>query len=77
MRRQTIQTNSGFSTVELLVAMALLILCLTAVLLVSSGSETLLVDSQTSREALSIAQTALEAAQSAGRKDFKSVVPSV
>ncbi len=69
------QKSSGFSTVELLVAMALLILCLTGVLLVSSGSESLLVGSQTSREALGLAQEELEEAQSLARKDFQLVIP--
>lgn len=68
--------NSGFSTIELLVAMTILILCLTAVLLVSSGNSSLLLDSQLSREAISIAQKELEIAQSLARKDFQLVNPT-
>ena len=71
-----INYSDGFSTVEILVAMAILILIITAVLLVSSGSQSLLISSQTSREALSQAQTLLENEQALSRKDFKLVVPA-
>lgn len=70
-----IQQN-GFSTLEMLIAMAILITALTAVMLVSFGNQSLLSDSQTSAEALSLAQGLLENEQALARQDFKLVVPT-
>jgi len=66
----------GFSTLELLLAMFIIILALSAVILVSFGSQTLLADSQTNAEALSLAQGMLENAQAQARKDFRLVNPA-
>lgn len=65
--------SSGFSTLEMLIAMTILILCLSAVVLVSSGNQSMLIDSQTNAEALNIAQKLLEQEQALARKDFKLV----
>ncbi len=67
--------QKGFSTVEMLIAMAILIMIISAVILVSFGSQSLLVDSQTNSEALNKAQELLEEAQAKARKDYKLVNP--
>jgi Tfp pilus assembly protein PilV len=66
---------SGFSTLEMLIAMAILILVISAVILVSFGSQSMLIDSQTNSEALNKAQKLLEEAQAKARKDFNLVNP--
>lgn len=67
--------QKGFSTLEMLIAMAILIMVISAVILVSFGSQSLLIDSQTNNEALKKAQQLLEQQQSLARKDFKLVNP--
>lgn len=66
----------GFSTLEMLVAMTIIIMTLTAVTLTSFGGQTLITDSQTSTEALNKAQELLERTQLLARKDFKLVNPT-
>jgi len=56
-------------------AMFILILTLTAVITVSFGNQSMIVDSQTSSEALGTAQKLLEKAQADSRKDFNLVNP--
>jgi type II secretory pathway pseudopilin PulG len=67
------KSKYGFSTVELLIAMAILVISLTAIILVSFGTQSILIDSQTSSEAINLAQEFLEKEQSLARKDFKLV----
>ncbi len=67
--------QKGFSTLEMLLAMSILILVLTAVILVSFGNQAMIIDSQTNAEALNIAQGLLEKAQPDSRKDFNLVNP--
>ena len=67
--------QKGFSTLEMLLAMSILILVLTAVILVSFGNQAMIIDSQTNAEALNIAQGLLEKAQADSRKDFNLVNP--
>jgi type II secretory pathway pseudopilin PulG len=69
------KNQSGFSTLEILMAMFVLILALTAVVSVSFGNQSLIVDSRTNAEALNIAQGLLEKAQADSRKDFNLVNP--
>ncbi len=66
-------TSAGFSTLEMLIAMTILILTLSAVTLTSFGSQTMITDGQIDREALSKAEERLENAQTLARKDFKLV----
>ncbi|MCX6759555.1 MAG: hypothetical protein NT012_03275 [Candidatus Nealsonbacteria bacterium] len=66
---------SGFSTLEMLIAMAILIMVISAVILVSFGSQSMLIDSQTNSEALNKAQELLEEVQALARKDYKLVNP--
>jgi len=61
---------------EILIAMAILVMVLSAVVLVAFGSQSMLVDSQTNSEAISKAQEMLEHAQALARKDFKLVNPT-
>ncbi len=71
----TVSYNGGFSTLEILIAMAILAICLTAVILVLFGSQSMMVDSQINSEALTKAQELLEKEQALARKDFKLVNP--
>jgi prepilin-type N-terminal cleavage/methylation domain-containing protein len=63
----------GFSILEILIAMALLLSALVVTVLLSS-TQSVSVDTQTSVEALTLARQALESEQSLARKDFKLVV---
>lgn len=67
--------QSGFLTLEMLMAMFILILALTAVISVSFGSQSMIVDSRINAEALNIAQSLLKKAQADSRKDFNLVNP--
>lgn len=67
--------NRGFSTLEMMIAMTILILTLTSVTLVASGNQMMIVDSQTSTEGVVEAQALLERAQALARKDFHLVNP--
>jgi hypothetical protein len=69
------RAGRGFSTVEMLIAMSVLVISLSAIILVSFGTQSILVDSQTNSEAISKAQEFLEKEQSLARKDFKLVNP--
>lgn len=66
-------TAEGFSTIELMVAMAILILILTAVVLVSFSNQSFSIGSQTGNEAMKLAQELLEEQQALARKDFNLV----
>jgi hypothetical protein len=78
--------NRGFSTLEILLAMTLLVLALSGTVLLASGGSvvhfsalpdgSLLVDAQTDEEALNYAQAMLEGQQALARKDFKLVNPT-
>ncbi len=67
---------SGFSTLEMLIAMTVIIFSLSAVTLTSFGSQLFVTDSETSVEALSMAQELLEQSQTLARKDFHLVNPT-
>ena len=69
-RREATLYTRGFSTVEMMIAMAVMILVLAAVVLLSFGSQSLLADSQGNAEALSLAQLMLEAQESLARNKF-------
>jgi len=78
MRRKTgnkIKYDSGFSTLEMLIAMTVLIMVLSAVIFVSFGNQSLSIDNETNAEALNKAQELLEEEQALSRKDFKLVNP--
>lgn len=65
--------NRGFSTLEILIAMAILVSSFTAVVLLTSA-ESLSLDSRIASEALSSARKALETQQAIARQDFRLVV---
>lgn len=67
--------QKGFSTLEMLLGMFLLMLALTAVVSVSFGNQSMIIDSQANAEALNIAQGLLEKAQADAREDFNLVNP--
>ncbi len=61
----------GFSTIEMMIAMTVIALTLSAVIFVNFGSQNLLVAGETNGEATLIAQRTLEEAQALARKDFR------
>ncbi|HVM73267.1 MAG TPA: hypothetical protein VMU13_00075 [Candidatus Paceibacterota bacterium] len=63
----------GFSTIEILIAMGLIVSTLTAVALVSFGDQTLLADTASDAGAVMRAQTLLEVEYGNARKDFRLV----
>lgn len=65
--------NLGFSTIELMISMAIMVLVLTAVVMTSFGSQSFLSNSRITREATNIAQGILEENQALARKDFNLV----
>jgi len=70
-----LEMDAGFSTLEILIAMTILVLAISAVILVSFGSQSMLVDGQTNGEAIGKAEKLLETAQANARKDFKLINP--
>jgi Tfp pilus assembly protein PilV len=63
----------GFSTLEILIAFAILTLSMTAVIMVVFGNQSLAVDTETNVEALGKAQALLEQTRANARADFNSV----
>ncbi len=64
----------GILTLEMLVAMTILIFCLATVVLVAFGNQSILIDSVTNAEALDIAQQLLGEERALAEQDFKLVV---
>ncbi len=64
----------GVSTLEILIAFAVLSLSLSAVIMLVFSNQSVAVDTQTNIEALSKAQAGLEQARAAGKQNFDSVV---
>jgi type II secretory pathway pseudopilin PulG len=67
---------SGFSTLEMLIAMTVLLMAFTATMMLLPGIQNNTVDTQIAAEALNVAQKMLEQEQARARKDFKLVVPT-
>ena len=67
---------AGFSTIELLIAMTVLLLVLSSVLMLSFGNQSLLAQAAAHVEALSLAEHMLEGEQALARKDFALVIPA-
>lgn len=63
----------GFSTLEILIAFAILILSMSSVIMLVFGNQSVSVDTQTNNEALYKAQSMLETARALSRQDFSSV----
>ena len=70
------QYQWGFSTLEMLLALALVAMVISAVTLVVFGNNSLAEDSQTNSEALYKAQELLDNARETSRQNFDSVVPA-
>ena len=69
------RATTGFSTIELMIALAILSLVLSAVIVVAFSSQSFLVGNQTTSEAMKLAQGLLEREQALARKDFNLVNP--
>lgn len=61
---------AGFSTLEMMIAMAILVIALTTVTVTMFGGDSMLIDTETSIEALARARMMVESAQTLSRKDF-------
>ncbi len=70
------KNNRGFATLEVLIAFAIVMLCIGAVMLMTFGNQSLAIDSQNNSEAISKAQKMLEDIRAAARFDFALVNPS-
>ncbi len=68
--------NSGFSTLEVLIAMTILVVSVTAVTVTSFGSQSLALDAETGSEALDQAEDGLEYMETLARQDFHLVTPT-
>ena len=67
-------TTEGMATLEILIAFAVLILCISAVIMVAFGNQSVAVDSQINSEAISKAQKMLEDARASSRGNWDKVV---
>ena len=74
MNRIRSKKQSGFSSLEILLALTLLVLTMTAVISVIFGNQSVAADSQTNAEALHKAREILENAMETSRNSFDSVV---
>ncbi len=66
---------AGFATLEILIAFAMIILCISAVIMVTFGNQSVAIDSETNNEAISKAQELLEKERADSRFDFNEVNP--
>ena len=71
----TSNSKRGFSTLEILIAFAVIILALTSVVTLIFSSQSVAVDSRADSEATAKAQSLLESARAAALLDFNSVNP--
>ena len=69
------KTQSGIATLEMLIALTILVLSITAVILLVFGGQSVTADTQTNNEALYKAQELLERARALSREDFNLVNP--
>lgn len=67
-------SNTGFSTVEIMIALAILTLTISAVIIVVFGNQSLAIDTQTNVEAVAKAQTLVENARANAQTNFYAVV---
>ena len=74
MKTIKINLKRGSITLEILLAFTILILCMSAVILVSFSNQSLAVDSQTNNEAISKASKMLEDARAMSRQNYFGVV---
>ncbi len=67
------RSHIGFSTVEIMIALAILTLTISAVIIVVFGNQSLALDTQTNVEALAKAESQLEEARALAEQDFYAV----
>ncbi len=65
--------NSGMSTLEILIAFSIVIVCMSAIIVVAFSNQSVTVDSQINNEAIFKAQALLEKARADSRNDYSSV----
>jgi hypothetical protein len=70
------ECRRGFTTIEILLAMALMVLALTAAVLMSFGGQSLAADAQASEEALALAHEMIKNQRELAKKDFRLVNPT-
>lgn len=76
MKKDWIKSNNrGVATLEILLAMAIIVMTLSVTLMLSFINQSVLVDGQTNREALNKAEELLEESQALGSKDYRLVNP--
>lgn len=75
MTKNNLNKNFGFSVLEAMIAMAIMLMTISASIFVSFGNQNFLIGEKTNSEALDKAQELLEYAQASARKDFKTVNP--
>ena len=76
IRNKSGAASRGFSLVELLIAMAIGIMTISAVYAVVFGDQSTVVGGETNSEAVTLAQKLIENAQALGRQDFNLVNPT-
>ncbi len=76
MVNKKIQNNKGILTIELLIAFAILLINITGIVMLTFGGQSLAVGSETSTEALSLAQQKIESAKAHAKNDFESLASS-
>lgn len=76
-KAELIGNQRGFSTLEILIAMTIMVFTITSVLPLVFGSQSVSIATQTNQEALYKAQAILEDARATARQDFNSVNPMV
>lgn len=67
------KNNTGMSTLEILIAFAVITLCIGAVILLTFGNQSIAVSLNTQSEAISKAQEVLETARATSRKNYNQV----
>lgn len=72
-----IYLNKGVMTLEILIAFAVLLFCISAVVSLSFGSQSISIDSETNNEAIEIAKKMLEDARKDSRQDYLSITTSI
>ena len=72
--KKNIYQEQGLATLEILIAMALIVVVISSVVPLVSGGQSTLIGSQINQEALYMAQTLLENARAAAAADFSALV---
>ena len=70
----TMHTSRGFSTLEMLIAMTVLLLAFSATMMLLPSAQNTSIDTEVAVEGLALVERMLETQQSLARKDFKLVI---